>query len=94
MEDKMREIQIKVKDDDLKGGYSNVMNVSHNKEEFFIDFLNILPPTGVLTARIIVSPGHLKRITKVLQRQLEIYEARFGEVKEAQEPPKTEIRSN
>jgi Protein of unknown function (DUF3467) len=80
--------------DALKAGvYSNVMIVSHTKEEFVFDFLMITPPgagpsTGVVTARIITSPGHMKRMVSALTENLRIYESNFGKISEATEPPK------
>ena len=52
----------------LHGGvYSNNMVVTHTKEEFILDFLMVAPPAGAVTARVIVSPGHMKRILAALQ---------------------------
>jgi hypothetical protein len=81
-----QQIQIKATDEDLKGRYSNLAQVSHAKEEFIIDFLNVFPPTGTLNARIIVSPGHFKRMLRAMQENLEKYENSFGKV-EASEAP-------
>lgn len=87
----MEKIQIKVANKEIKGVYSNVMNVQHTKEEFCLDFMNIFAPLGALTARIIVSPGHLKRMVKTLTDNLKRYEESFGEIKKAEEPEKSEI---
>jgi len=81
-----QQIQIKAKDDDLKGVYSNAMQVTHTREEFVLDFLNIFPPHGTLNARIITSPGHLKRIAKALQENIQKYEHAFGQIEEANAP--------
>jgi len=81
-----QQIQIKAKDDDLKGVYSNLMQVLHTKEEFLLDFFLVSPPTGVLTSRVIMSPGHLKRLIKALQENMSKYEAKFGKIEEAVEP--------
>ncbi len=82
---KKKEIKIKLKEEDLKGLYSNLVQISHTREEFCLDFFNIFPPQGVLVARIIVSPSHLKRIIKALNESLEKYESKYGEVKEEKE---------
>jgi hypothetical protein len=58
----------------------------HTKEEFVIDFLNIFPPTGTLNARIIVSPGHFKRMVKAMEENMKKYEASFGPVAESEAP--------
>lgn len=81
-----RQIQIKATDEKLKGEYSNVMQILHTKEEFVLDYLNVFPPTGTLNSRIIVSPGHFKRMVKAMQENLEKYENSFGKVTESEAP--------
>ncbi len=81
-----QELKVKVDDKDLKGRYANVMYVAHSKEEFVLDFLNIFPPQGVLTSRIITSPGHMKRIVNALEDNIKQYEEKFGKISEAKEP--------
>lgn len=82
------QINIKATDEKLKGEYSNVMQILHTKEEFVLDFLNVFPPTGTLNSRIILSPGHFKRMVKAMQENLEKYEAGFGKLEVSQEPGK------
>jgi len=70
---------------DLYGGvYSNHMVVTQTREEFIMDFLMVSPPSGAVTARIIVSPGHIKRIAKTLQENISEYEKRFGIIQAAE----------
>ena len=72
---------------ELQGGvYSNNMVVSHTKEEFVLDFLMVAPPAGAVTARVIVSPGHMKRILVALQDNISKYESNFGTIQIAEEP--------
>ena len=72
----------------LKGGvYSNSMSIGHTREEFIMDFMMIAPPAGAVTARIIMSPGHLKRVISALQNNLGKYEKKFGPIEVAAEPP-------
>ena len=87
----MPEIQIQAGPEDLKGRYSNFMQISHSKEEFVLDFLNVFPPSGVLLSRIITSPGHLKRIIAALSENLAKYEGQFGKVQEAPAAAEGEI---
>lgn len=75
-----KEIQIKARDKDLKGVYSNLMQISHTREEFCLDFFNALPPQGILVSRVMVSPSHLKRIFLALQENLKKYEEQFGAI--------------
>ena len=59
----------------LQGGvYSNNMVVTHTKEEFILDFLMVAPPAGAVTARVIVSPGHMERSLTALQDNISKYE--------------------
>ncbi|MBD3208156.1 MAG: DUF3467 domain-containing protein [Candidatus Nealsonbacteria bacterium] len=81
-----KQIKIKVREEDLKGKYSNLMQILHTKEEFVLDFFLVTPPQGILTSRIVMSPGHLKRMIKALQENLERYEDKFGEIESAQSP--------
>lgn len=81
-----KKIKIKVKDEDLKGVYSNLMQVLHTKEEFVLDFFLISPPEGILASRVIMSPGHLKRMIKALQENVSRYEKKFGKIEEAAVP--------
>ncbi|MEA1913670.1 MAG: DUF3467 domain-containing protein, partial [candidate division WOR-3 bacterium] len=37
-----------------------------------MDFLMVAPPVGAVTSRVIISPGHMKRIIKALQKNVEI----------------------
>ena len=71
----------------LHGGvYSNNMVVTHTKEEFVLDFIMVAPPAGAVTARVIVSPGHMKRILAALQDNISKYENTFGTIQVAEEP--------
>ena len=81
-----QQIQIKASDDKLKGEYSNVMQIIHTKEEFVMDFLNVFPPTGTLNSRVILSPGHFKRMVKAMDENLKKYEEQFGAIPEAEAP--------
>lgn len=83
-----KEIKIKIGDNELKGAYANLMRVMHTKEEFVLDFANVVFPQegGIVTARVITSPGHLKRIIKALEENLKNYEEKFGKIEEAKEP--------
>lgn len=85
-EKKKRSIPIKVTDDIVGGVYSNHMQVSHTREEFFLDFFSMLPEAGKLSARVVVSPGHVKRIARALAENITKYEGRFGEITEAPAP--------
>jgi len=90
MENQMSNQQINVKIDDatLKGVYANAMGVTHSKEEFVLDFLNIYPwqKSGIVTSRVVTSPGHMKRIYRALEENVKKYEQQFGKIEEAKGP--------
>ena len=76
----------------LKGGvYCNNMFVTHTREEFIMDFLMIAPPTGSVTARVVISPGHMKRVISALEVNLGKYESKFGKLVAAEEPAKGKL---
>lgn len=79
-------MNVKITDDELRGRYANLVRVSHTREEFVLDFINMLPPQGAVTARVITSPGHLKRLIQALATNLDLYEQKFGSIPESPEP--------
>ena len=86
MADPAKGINIKIRDDELKGSYSNLLRITHTREEFILDFINLVPPEGIVTARIVTSPGHLKRIIKALSANVSRYEEAYGVIEEAPDP--------
>lgn len=84
-------IQIKVDNEIAKGRYANSLEVKSNKEEFCLDFFNVFPPVGAMTARIMMSPGHMKRVVNLLQRTMEDYEKKHGKIEEAQGKSKADF---
>ena len=83
---KKSSVNIKITDEELKGRYANLVRISHTREEFILDFINMVPPQGAVTARVITSPGHLKRLIRALSENVKLYEQRFGDLHEAAEP--------
>ena len=83
-----REVKVSFPEN-LRGGvYSNNMVITHTREEFILDFMMITPPVGSVTARVVISPGHMKRMVSALRTNLGKYESRFGKLTEAAEPPR------
>ena len=87
MEQQGPTIQVKLTDEVLGGVYSNSMQVTHTREEFVLDFMSIFPPAGKVNARVIISPGHMKRIILALQDNLRRYETQHGPIQQAPQPP-------
>ena len=77
------------------GVYSNLLMITHRKEEFVLDFLFVQPqrsPQGQsvanLRSRVITSPEHAKRILRALTENVRRYEESFGPIEEANDLPK------
>lgn len=90
-----QQISIQIDPQYANGVYSNLMMVSHRKEEFILDFLFLQPqrlPQGqsvaTLRSRVITSPEHTKRIVRALQENIRRYEESFGPIQEATDIPK------
>jgi hypothetical protein len=83
-----KEIKITLPESLRGGAYANSMFATHTREEFILDFVMMTPPVGTVTARVITSPGHMKRMVAALTENLKKYEAKFGKIAEAPEPPK------
>jgi hypothetical protein len=79
-------LNVKISDEELKGRYCNLLRITHTREEFILDFINLVPPQGIVTSRIVTSPGHFKRIIRALAANLERYEETFGTIEEAPDP--------
>jgi hypothetical protein len=89
------QISIQMDPHSATGVYSNLMMISHRKEEFVLDFLFVQPqrsPQGQavanLRSRVITSPEHMKRILKAMQENISRYEKAFGPIQEATDLPK------
>lgn len=76
-----QKIQVNTTDEVSRGRYSNLLLVAHSPDEFMLDWLMNSPNGTHLVSRIIVSPGHAKRIIEALSANLRQYEEKFGEVK-------------
>jgi hypothetical protein len=72
------------------GVYSNLMMISHRREEFVLDFLFVQPrrapqdaSVASLRTRVITTPEHLKRILRALEDNVRRYEAAYGPIQES-----------
>lgn len=90
-----QQISIQSDPQSAAGVYSNLMMVSHRKEEFVLDFLFVQPQKAEqggsianLRARVVTSPEHVKRIVLALEENIRRYEEKFGEIKVATDMPK------
>ncbi len=82
-----RQMRITADNEARRGSYSNLALISHRKEEFIIDFLFVDPQTqtpqadqALLVSRIILNPGHMKRLYHAIGENIEKYEKNFGKI--------------
>ena len=93
-----KDLQIEIKvDEAIAGGtYVNYTNISHSAEEFVMDFLFIhpTPPPGFgkLMSRVLLSPGHAKRLLLALTENIQKYEDRFGAINIGPDQPTGKIQ--
>jgi hypothetical protein len=75
-------IQLQMDEQTSLGRYSNLVLINHTENEFLLDFAFLQPgnPKAKVVARIISSPRHTKRLLRALQKNLDRYEERFGEI--------------
>jgi hypothetical protein len=84
MTDKTREIKINLPAHLQAGAYANNMVVTHTREEFIMDFSFITSTVGTVSARVVTSPGHIKRIISALEDNVKKYESQFGTIIQAE----------
>jgi hypothetical protein len=82
-----RQMRITADNETRRGSYSNLALMSHRKEEFVIDFLFLDPQIqtsetdqALLTSRVILNPGHMKRLYQAVGENIRKYEKNFGKI--------------
>lgn len=78
------QVQIGTADELSRGRFSNNLLVGHNQEEFILDWIVNTPNGMHLVSRVIVTPGHMKRIVAALAENIHRYEQLFGPVQAPQ----------
>lgn len=73
-------IEVRIPDQLRAGVFANNTVISHTKEEFVIDFMMVAPPVGTVASRVIVTPGHIKRIFAALKDNINKYEKTHGKI--------------
>ncbi|HEX9951772.1 MAG TPA: DUF3467 domain-containing protein [Rubricoccaceae bacterium] len=82
-------LQIELPEDIAEGVYTNLVMIAHNPEEVVLDFIRVLPgvPRARVKSRVVVTPGHAKRLLAALADNLSKYEAQYGEIGEPHPQP-------
>ena len=74
--------QIKQPEHVAAGVFATAVVVSSTREEFFLDFLATYSTPLRLVSRVILHPGHAKRLLTALRENLERYREQFGPLPE------------
>ncbi len=82
-----RKMNVTADNEARRGHYSNLVLISHRKEEFVLDFLFLEPQTqptqdgqAMLMSRVILNPGHMKRLYQAIGENIQRYEKNFGTI--------------
>ena len=78
-----REIKIELTPEMASGKYANLAIISHSANEFFMDFISVVPnsPQARVQSRIIMTPENAKTLLMALQDNVHKYESTFGTIK-------------
>jgi len=74
-----QQIQIITTDEMSRGRFSNNLLIVNNQEEFVLDWMLNSPSGMHLVSRIVVTPGHMKRVIAALAENLRRHEQMFGQ---------------
>lgn len=83
-------IEIGLGEHEAEGIYANLVFIAHSQAEVILDFARMLPglPKARVFARIVMTPQHAKGLLGALEQNLKNYEANFGPIKVAGDPPR------
>lgn len=81
--EKRQQIKVELKEPEAEGIYSNWVMITYSPSEFVIDFGRILPglPKTRVYSRIVMTPQHVKHLLGTLEKNVKVYEEKFGEIK-------------
>lgn len=69
-----QQVQIQVDPSKANPIHFNASQISHNPQEFLIEFLSIFPPQGLMAARLVASPENYKKMVIAMEGNLATYE--------------------
>lgn len=76
------EIKIELTPEVASGNYANLAVINHSPNEFFFDFIQVVPgmPQARVQTRVVMTPENAKNLLFALRDNLAKYEATFGEI--------------
>ncbi len=86
-----KQLQIELPQEVAQGEYANFAIITHSSSDFIVDFARVLPglPKAQVQSRVILAPGHAKRLLGALQENIVRYEREFGPIKIPNQEPRT-----
>ena len=86
-----KDMPIKIDEETALGQYANLGYITHSAEEFTLDFIYVPPGASdkvkaQVVSRVIVSPGHAKRLVMALSENVAKYESKHGVIKPGKAP--------
>ncbi|HOD17541.1 MAG TPA: DUF3467 domain-containing protein [Candidatus Cloacimonadota bacterium] len=78
-----QQINVKIDEKVGEGVYANFFVISNSPSEFILDFGRVVPgiPDARIYTRVMTTPQHAKQLMQLLEKNIENYEAQFGEIK-------------
>lgn len=78
------QLNIELSEEVAEGTYANLAIITHSHAEFVVDFVSIMPgtPKSKVKSRIIMTPMHAKRFMRVLEENVQRYEADNGPIQD------------
>ena len=73
-----QQIQVSTADELSRGRFSNNLLIVHTQEEFILDWMLNSPSGMHLVSRVVLTPGHMKRVISALAENLRRHEQMFG----------------
>ena len=75
-------IEIQLDEQVAQGNYCNLAIIAHSTSEFILDFATMLPglPKARVKSRVVLTPGHAKRLLMSLQENITRYESAIGKI--------------
>lgn len=89
-----KQVQLQLGEKEAEGIYANLVLITHSASEFIFDFARMVPgtPKAKVYSRIIMTPQNAKSLRQVLDRNLQNYEKKYGNIQVSASPePSREI---
>ncbi len=83
MQNKKKQINVKLDEQVGEGIYSNFFMITNSSSEFVLDFGRILPgvPSAKIYSRVLTTPQHAKQLLQILENNIKKFEEQNGEIK-------------